>query len=66
MLTYKLWETYIYENWAYEYNLDFCDISIRIALALLYAVISLFTICVDILAIPIYIIAFIVWYIREC
>lgn len=64
MITYKLWETYIDENWGWrEYDYD--EIVFNVLWAIPVIILSIFTIMLDILFIPFYIVAYIIWYIQE-
>lgn len=65
MLTYKLWEAYCEEFWYCEGRLDFFEISARVIVGFVILLVTTGTIIADILLIPVYIIAGLIWYIRE-
>lgn len=64
MLTYKLWYQYYYEFWYLEYRLDLFEISVRVGIAFATLLMSSVTVILDIIFIPFYIIAFIIWIMR--
>lgn len=66
MLTYKFWYQYYYEFWYLEDRLDLFEISIRVIVAFACLLMTTVTIIADILLIPVYIIAFIIWFMRGC
>ena len=66
MLTYKFWYQYYYEFWYLQDRLDLFEISIRVIVAFACLLITTVTIIADILLIPVYIIAFIIWFMRGC
>lgn len=71
MFTYKLWEYYIKTYWLIDWNasyrpLNFSAITVNLFRGCIIVLCSFVTLCLDIIAMPIYIVAFIVWFIMEC
>lgn len=66
MLTYKIWESYIDNYWYKLEPLDYSEVLENVFAGFMNVLCSVITICLDIIAIPFYIIAFIIWFMRGC
>lgn len=65
MITYKVWKIYVDEYWGWG-AYDFEDIALNVLMSIPYILISIFSIPLDILCIPFYIVALIIWMARGC
>ena len=66
MLTYEIWNTYYYMEWKNEENLSINEIVDKVFEGFVRLLITPVTLVFDIISIPFYIIAFIIWFMRGC
>lgn len=60
MITYNIWKDYKENNWSCHYY-DYSEICLNLFLGLVQIILTPITLALDIILIPLYFIAFIVW-----